>query len=402
MTAPLMPHDLQQLKFVRTADVYKNGVLAGQLARTEHGGVRFGYERNYLDERGQPIAVSLPLSETAVETPAGALPPFFAGLLPEGHRLTVLKNAAKTSFDDELTLLLAVGADVPGDVQVVPSGAPPEEPPPLADTTRPEELDFSALADVVDLHGLPGVQRKTSASMLTTPLALRGQRYLLKLDPPEHPHLVVNEAVHLSAARALKIPAAAASVISDRNGLPGLLVQRFDRIRSPDGSWVRLPFEDGTQVLGMPPASKYAVNSEDVALALMRICQAPIVAGRNLYLQFVFAWLTGNGDLHAKNVAILGGSRGFVMAPIYDIPCTLVYGDDSLALPVSGKTKNLKAKHWAELAAAIGLPARAAASANRLAMTAASAINLDSLPFSGSPLRGAQRELRFRRSQLQD
>ena len=402
MTPSLMPQDLQQLKFVRTADVYKNGVLAGQLARTEHGGVRFWYERKYLDGRAQPIAVSLPLSEMAVETPAGALPPFFAGLLPEGHRLTVLKNAAKTSFDDELTLLLAVGADVPGDVQVVPSGAQPEEPPPLADTTRPEELDFSVLADVVDLHGLPGVQRKTSASMLTTPLALRGQRYLLKLDPPEHPHLVVNEAVHLSAARALKIPVAAASVISDRNALPGLLVQRFDRVKGADGSWIRLPFEDGTQVLSMPPASKYAVNSEEVALALMRVCQAPMVAGRNLYLQFVFAWLTGNGDLHAKNLAVLGGSRGFVMAPVYDIPCTLLYGDDSLALPVSGKTKNLKAKHWAELAGAIGLPAKAAASANRLAMAAASVINLDSLPFSGSPLRGAQRELRFRRNQLQD
>jgi serine/threonine-protein kinase HipA len=41
MTAPLMPQDLQQLKFVRTADVYKNGILAGQLSRTDHGGVRF-------------------------------------------------------------------------------------------------------------------------------------------------------------------------------------------------------------------------------------------------------------------------------------------------------------------------------------------------------------------------
>jgi serine/threonine-protein kinase HipA len=397
----LMPPDLQQLKFVRTADVYKNGVLAGHLVRTDQGGVRFSYAGTYLDGQGRPVAVSLPLSATAAETPAGALPPFFAGLLPEGHRLTVLKNAAKTSFDDELTLLLAVGADVPGDVQVVPSGTTPEEPPPLADTTRPGELDFSALADIVDLHGLPGVQRKTSASMLTTPLALRGQRYLLKLDPPEHPHLVENEAAHLRAAKALKVPVASSSVISDRNGLPGLLVERFDRIKGADGSWVRLPFEDGTQVLGMPPASKYAVNSEDVALALMRICQAPMVAGRNLYLQFVFSWLTGNGDLHAKNVAVLGGSRGFVMAPIYDIPCTLVYGDNSLALPLAGKTKNLKAKHWADFAAAIGLPARAAASANSLAMAAASAVSLDSLPFSGSPLRGAQRELRFRRSQLQ-
>ncbi|QCB97445.1 type II toxin-antitoxin system HipA family toxin [Arthrobacter sp. PAMC25564] len=395
-----MPADLQELKFVRAADVYKNGILAGHLMRTGYGGVRFAYLARYLAGGLPPVAVSLPLSEAAVETPAGALPAFFAGLLPEGHRLTVLKNATKTSFDDELTLLLAVGADVPGDVQVVPAGEPPVEPPTLADTSRPEELDFSALANTVDLHGLPGVQRKTSASMLTTPLALRGHRYLLKLDPPEHPHLVENEAAHLRGAKALKIPVAKGSVITDRNGLRGLLVERFDRVKGPAGPWVRLPLEDGTQVLGLPPASKYAVSSEEVATALAGRCTAPVVASRNLYLQFLFAWLTGNGDLHAKNVAILGSGRGFTMAPVFDVPCTLLYGDETLALPVSGKTRNLRARHWTEFAGALGLPARAAASANSTALAAAAAIRLEELPFAGSPLRGAQRELGFRRREL--
>lgn len=100
----------------------------------------------------------------------------------------------KTSLGDELSLLLAVGTNVPGDVQIVPAGETPEEPLPLADTSRPEDLDFAALADAVDPHGLPGVRAKTSASMLTTPLALANRRYLLKLDPPRHAHLVINEA----------------------------------------------------------------------------------------------------------------------------------------------------------------------------------------------------------------
>ena len=276
--ALLMPGDLQDLKFVRSADVYKNGILAGHLSRSGSGGVRFEYLPDYADSGLPAVAVSLPVTATAVETPAGALPAFFAGLLPEGHRLTVLKNAIKTSFDDELTLLLAVGADVPGDVQVVPAGVPPVEPPSLADTSRPEELDFSELANAVDLHGLPGVQRKTSASMLTTPLAVRGHRYLLKLDPPEHPHLVVNEAAHLRAARALKIPVARSRLIADRNGVPGLLVERFDRVKDPAGTWVRLPVEDGTQVLGLPPAAKYGLSSEQVASALAGICKAPVLS----------------------------------------------------------------------------------------------------------------------------
>lgn len=396
-----MPAELQDLKFVRDADVYKGGILAGHLGRTGFGGVRFSYDAAYLDGGGPAVAVTLPLSGAAVETPGGALPAFFAGLLPEGHRLTVLKNATKTSFDDELTLLLAVGADVPGDVQVVPAGDRPVEPPTLADTSKPETLDFSLLVNTVDLHGLPGVQRKTSASMLTTPLAVKGHRYLLKLDPPEHPHLVENEAVHLQGARALKIPVAKCSVIEDRNGLRGLLVERFDRVKGAAGAWVRLPLEDGTQVLGLPPASKYGVSSEDVATALAATCTAPLVASRNLYLQFVFAWLTGNGDLHAKNLAVLGSPRGFVMAPVFDVPCTLLYGDETLALPVCGKTRHLKARHWAELADSLGLPERAATAANRIALAAAAAIRLDELPFAGSPLHGAERELRFRRRELE-
>ena len=396
-----MVDDFEELRFVRSADVHKGGVLAGRLVRAGHGGVGFSYVAEYLTSGLPAVASSLPLTDLPVETPAGALPPFFAGLLPEGHRLSVLRDATKTSLDDELTLLLAVGADAPGDVQVVPTGENPVEPAPLADTSRPEELDFAALANAVDRHAIPGVQDKASASMLTTPLSLRGQRYLLKLDPPNHAHLLANESAHLSAAKELKIPVAKSRIITDMHGLPGLLVERFDRVQDKDRSGVRLPMEDGAQVMGLPPASKYSVTSEDVAAALAGRCKAPLVASRNLYLQFVFAWLTGNGDLHAKNLSILGGRHGgFAMAPIYDIPCTLLYGDDSLALPVSGKTKNLKARHWADFAATLGLPQRAADKANALALSAAEKVKLEGLPFTGSPLRGALRELRFRRGEV--
>ncbi|MEE9098360.1 type II toxin-antitoxin system HipA family toxin [Pseudarthrobacter phenanthrenivorans] len=394
-----MSEDLHRLKFVRTADVYKAGSLAGQLDRTDRGTVAFSYASDYRTSGGRPVSTTLPLSADPLEAPSGALPSFFSGLLPEGHRLTVLKDAVKTSLGDELSLLLAVGSDVPGDVQIVPAGEAPEEPPPLADTSRPEDLDFAAFADAVDPHGLPGVQTKASASMLTTPLALAGRRYLLKLDPPQHPHLVLNEAAHLAGAKALKIPVTRHSIVTDRNGLPGLLVERFDR--GADGEPLRLALEDAAQVLDLPPASKYAVSSEDVVLALAGLCKAKAVAVRNLYLQFVFAWLTGNGDLHAKNVSVLEGRHGgWVVAPVYDIPCTLLYGDDTMALTVTGREKNLKAKHWQEFAASIGLPARAATAANKVASAATQAIDLGALPFTGSPLNGALRELRFRRAQL--
>lgn len=395
-----MNQDLQELKSIQRADVYKRGVLAAYLFRNDKGGSRFEYDSNYLSTRTEPIAFTLPLSADAIDSGNGAVPAFFTGLLPEGHRLSLLRDATKTSLNDEFTLLLAIGSDVPGDVQIVPAGHSPQGLQFLAEADKPEQLDFDKLAHTLDLSGIPGVQSKVSATMVTTPRMLKGTPCILKLDPPDHEHLVVNEAAHLHGAVRLGLPVTQGRVIADAMGKSGLLVTRFDRVRSDDG-WERLPLEDGTQVLGLPPSAKYGVESERVALALAERCQAPMVALRNLYLQFVFAWLTGNGDLHAKNLSVLGDGVGrFKVAPIYDIPCTLLYGDNTMALNVAGKRRKLKARHWAEFSDSLGIPQRAAQAANLLALRAATAIDLESLPFTGSPLRGAQRELSIRRGEF--
>lgn len=390
--------ELGTLRFVTRADVYKAGVLAGALERIPSGEVTFRYHEGY---NGEPVATTLPVADEPVTRPGGGLSPFFAGLLPEGHRLTVLRREVKTSADDELTLLLAVGADAPGDVQVIPAGSAPAEPSPLADAD-PAHLDFRALTDAPDRHALPGVQAKASATMLTSPFATTAERALLKIDPPEHQHLVANENLHLSAARALRLPVAEHRVVRDGQGVPGLLVTRFDRVLADDGTSGRLAMEDAAQVLDVLPAAKYAVTSEEVTLALARRTAAPVVATRNLYLQFLFAWLTGNGDLHAKNVSILQAPDGrWKVAPIYDVPCTAVYRDFSMALSIDGRTTNLRTRHWEAFADSIGLPQAAARSAMALALRAARKADLHTLPFEGSPLHGALREVSRRRAQLE-
>ncbi len=389
---------LDGLKRVTDADVYKAGVRAGTLTRDERGLITFRYLEGYS---GAPVASTLPIRPEPVTAPGGGLPPFFSGLLPEGHRLTVLRRATKTSADDELTLLLAVGTDVPGDVQIAPRGAQLAEESPLA-TDDPGSLDFTTLADLPDRHALPGVQAKASASMVNVPVHLRGRSALLKLDPPNHPHLVANEALHLRHATALSIPVSGYSVVRDRNGLEGLLVARFDRPPSSTGVPARLALEDAGQALGIYPAHKYNVTTEDVINVLAGLTPHRPTAARNLYLQFLYAWLTGNGDLHAKNVSVLQGATGrWDIAPVYDVPCTVLYRDMSMALSVDGRTKNLRRRHWEALANSIGLPMKAARAAMTGALNAAARIDLSTLPFSGSPLHGAQRELRHRRSELE-
>ncbi|KQB83123.1 type II toxin-antitoxin system HipA family toxin [Corynebacterium oculi] len=386
--------DIARLRFVRAADVYKKGRRAAALERGDTGGISFSYLPGY---EGPPVASTLPVSTESVFGPGGGVPAFFAGLLPEGHRLSLLRRAAKTSLDDELTLLLAIGEDTPGDVQIVPAGEQPGTPEPLI-AGLPSEVDFRDVAEMVDHYGLPGVQEKASASMINALVGWQGAYSILKLDPPDHPHLVLNEALHLRHARHLGIPVAQHRVVPDKNDKPGLLVRRFDRLVVSDGAVVRSGLEDAAQVLDLLPAAKYSVDSERVVHALAAQTNSPVVAARNLYMQFLFAWLTGNGDLHAKNLSIVESKSGtWSVAPMYDIPCTVLYRDMTLALPVAGKIKNLKNQHWAEFADSIGLAPAVAASANERVLRVAAKIDLSDLPLSGSPLYGAARELERRR-----
>lgn len=387
------PKELRSLRHVRTADVYKAGALAGTLSRSAEGTVVFEYVDAYS---GPDVAFTLPQTQRRVESAGGAVPAFFAGLLPEGHRLTVLRRAVKTSLDDELSLLLAIGSDLPGDVQVVPQGTAPKKQEELA-VGDPVALDFRALTEGVDAHGIAGVQEKASASMLNVPLNMAGLPAILKIAPKEYPLLVENEMLHLEGAQKLNLPVALARVVHDKNGVAGLISRRFDR--GADGE--RFALEDAAQVMGITPSQKYNVSAEEVTIELAKKTHQPRIAVRALYLQWIYAWLTGNGDLHAKNLSVLQSPEGtWNLSPIYDVPCTALYRDFTLALPVSGKTRKLKLEHWDEFADSIGLPHKAARSANEIALKAAAAVDLRDLPLTGSPLNGALGEISARRFAL--
>ena len=67
------------------ADVYVDGAHAATLTRNSDGGVTFAYVDSFLASAKFPIATTLPLTHTPLVTAGGAVPPFFAGLLPEGR-----------------------------------------------------------------------------------------------------------------------------------------------------------------------------------------------------------------------------------------------------------------------------------------------------------------------------
>ena len=370
----------------RIADIYKRGVLAARLERHD-GGTKFSYLPPYLQSGRPAVASSLPLSPEPVLSGAGAAPPYFTGLLPEGRRLNALRRSIKTSADDDLSLLIAAGGNPVGDVQIVGHGEPldPEEHAVEVDPRRPVDFD-ELLGDsgLIDPVALAGVQDKLSAGMISMPVASAGRRFILKLNAPEFPHVVENEFIMFRYAAKLRIPLSRVQLMRDVAGRPGLLVERFDRVplgsggTNDDDAVQRLAVEDGAQVLKLYPADKYNVGFGTVCHALAEYCAAPLPALRNLAIQAAFALLSGNGDLHAKNVSIVQQPHGeWSIAPVYDIPSTVVYGDKTLALTLGGKRSGISRKHFLAWATGLGLPERTAAQAVDLALKAAGPLLAD-------------------------
>ena len=367
----------------RIADIYKAGVLAARLERHD-GGTRFSYLPAYLASGGPAVASSLPLTSEPVLSAAGAAPPYFTGLLPEGRRLNALRRSIKTSADDDLSLLIAAGGNPVGDVQIVGHGEPldPDEHAVQLDPKLP--VDFDQLLgdpDLIDPVALAGVQDKLSAGMISLPVASAGRRFILKLNAPEFPHVVENELVMFRYAAKLRIPLSRVQLIRDVAGRPGLLVERFDRVPIPGAGpdeVRRLAVEDGAQVLKLYPADKYNVGYGQVCRALAEYCSAPLPALRNLAIQGAFAWLSGNGDLHAKNVSMVQQAHGeWTIAPVYDIPSTVVYGDKTLALTLAGKRSGISRRHFLVWAQELGLTDRTAAQVVELALKASGPLIAD-------------------------
>ena len=199
---------------------------------------------------------------------------------------------------------------------------------------------------------------------------------------------------------------AQAEVVHDRDGRAGLLVRRFDRLADPSGSTLALACEDACQVLGRWPADKYNLTSEQVVVALADQCAARSVALRALYRQLCFGWLTGNGDIHAKNLSILATADGeWRVSPAYDLPSTVPYGDKSLALSLQGRTTGIARGRLLSFASTVGLSERVALNVLDDLLAHLEGLDQDlrdgALGFSENVTIELIKELRFRRHQAQ-
>jgi serine/threonine-protein kinase HipA len=359
------------LREVTEADVYIDDDLAARLTRERADKVSFAYIINQDPVEGRvrerSVAWSLLRSgEYPIVSTGGAVPAFFAGLLPEGVRLGVVTASTKTSADDHLTLLLAIGADTIGNIRVCPAGVDPVRPLPLFDPDRDTDFQavFAKLTGSVDADpvGLAGVQPKVSAGILSAPTRTRSGPAILKLNPAGYPKLVENEHFFMRMASACGLRTAATSLLHDANGRSALLVTRFDRAGT-----TRIAQEDSCQVAGVYPASKYRIKTETAITELAEACArgggSKVAAVAELLKIVIFSWLIGNGDLHGKNLSIYNPDGVWHPTPAYDLLCTQPYAgwQNPMALNLYGCANRLTRANFVDAGERLGLRQRATA-----------------------------------------
>jgi serine/threonine-protein kinase HipA len=323
---------------MNSADVYASGRLVGHVSR-QPDATTFAYAEGY---DGPALVPHLPVGTTT--WPAGALPPLLSNLLPEGRRLDVLRHQVKTSLDNEVVLLLAIGNDLVGDLQFVPAGTRPVgSSATQVDLDHLDTIEFAKLRGM-PVSGVPGVQDKVKVSERMS-IPVRGtamSTHLLKFGQQGLPRLVANEHACLQALADARLEVNQAAMVVDAAGEAALLVTRFDR-HVTDGTVTALRQLDGCQAAGRYPADKYDLDTIEVVTALADLCSNRTVAALRLLEQVAASYLLGNGDLHAKNLSVLDRGNGLEPSPVYDVTFTHPYGDtDTMALPVCGESRVAK------------------------------------------------------------
>ncbi len=318
---------------------------------SSHGANRFQPAPEYRGLPRRPV-----LGQVFEERPdhqwrqAGRLPKWFSNLLPEQRLRDFIAEEHGINPRNEFRLLLALGADLPGAVEVTPLIDPEEAlnstvekgvSAAMSSRTADGREDQSKGEDRHLLRfSLAGVQLKLSMVWSSNTLMLPGigelGEHLVKLPSRHYRGIPENEFSMMTWARETGIDIPDCEVRpSKRLGPlpPGFevlegsnvyVVRRFDR-SDDDSPGHRIHMEDLNQVVDNWPESKYeGAGFERLGRIVLGLC------GRDDFLEFVrrltFCIGIGNEDAHLKNWTIWYPNRIQPrMSPAYDLVSTIQY-----------------------------------------------------------------------------
>lgn len=159
--------------------------------------------------------------------------------------------------------------------------------------------------------------------------------YILK--PPTKTYPLAPELEDLTMHLALlsKISTVPHALIRLQSGSLAYITLRVDRSKSG-----KIHMEDMCQLTGKLTEHKYRGSYEQIGKAILKYSATPGLDLVNFFEQVVFAFLTGNTDMHLKNFSLLNvPGVGYTLCPAYDMLATALITDDAeqMALTLNAK-----------------------------------------------------------------
>lgn len=359
--------------------VLLNGIRVGNIYQGSSGALRFVYLEDWRQNaNAYPLSLSLPL--TAQQHRHEVVSSFLWGLLPDNARtLDHYGRLFGVSARNPVALLTHIGADCAGAVQfAAPESAKQLEGVPSNDGPI-EWLSAKEIAGelkTVREQGIPGTSRSTigqfSLAGAQPKIALIEEHgrwgrpcgriptnRILKPPSGEFRGFAENEHFCLELAGKIALGSVSSRVMTFA-GEVAIVVERFDR-EHQGGTWLRIHQEDICQALGVMPTQKYENEGgpgiPDVIALLREASTKPGEDVERFLRATALNWVLAATDAHAKNYALLHGSRGVRLAPFYDILSYLPYADETLhrvklAMKIGSEymVRRINRRSWSALA----------------------------------------------------
>ena len=307
-------------------------VVAGRVSN-HAGQLQFNYGKSYL-ERSNAISLyepELPLQSGLLPLlPGLSMPNCLRDASPDAWGRRVILNrmhglkgmGVDTSVVDELTYLLESGSDRIGALDFQPS--PTEYQPRISTSATLEELLASAgrvergepLSAELDqaLHHGSSIGGARPKALLES----KSRKYVAKFSSSTDLYPVVKaEFVAMRLASLVGLDVAKVGCVQ-ASGRDVLLVERFDRLKTPEG-WQRKAVVSALTLFGLDEMMARYASYETLAEIIRHRFENPAAALCELFGRMVFNILCGNTDDHARNHAAIWNGRELALTPAYDI-----------------------------------------------------------------------------------
>ncbi len=278
------------------------------------------------------LSAAIPLTTTPMRAHAPRRRNFFAELLPEGDQLDYMLASAGLRRGDTLAFLARYGRDIAGALQIWNPDDPREPPTPTATPVSNNEIrHLLTERQTYPLGNSPPLGRTSLAGVQPKIVLARVEdvwcrvagghpsTHILKPRLEQYPTVVYDEEYGARIVRRLGLAAHSTTII-DFDGLPALVIERFDR--DPNAPGGRLHQEDFSQAFGAGGVQKYQAYGGVATLKRAADTLRAVGASGDLPALgqlVVLASALGNLDMHAKNLGLIHHPDGSTrLAPGYD------------------------------------------------------------------------------------